>query len=190
LNGVPNLIRQAIRNSDGVKREKTGDFLTDLAYEALALPSLREPKIDVYGEDVTKGGNTAQRMVMPTGIKPTDTPKPADIMAANWNRKNPNKADTWFPQNPITKSYKNARGEVVGLTPIQRAELQRRQGVQIDRAMKQISPSEIANPSPQSIKKAKSLIEAARERVKNGFLRGDAKRPPSDDEILKDREKK
>lgn len=92
---VPNIIRQPLRNIDETPREYAS---SDWWYPAFPVPAGSAPKVDpATGEDKTKGGNAASRILFPP-VPPVAPISDLDKTLRKYNRENPEKA--WGPEAP------------------------------------------------------------------------------------------
>ncbi|MBP7950374.1 MAG: hypothetical protein KA004_12025 [Verrucomicrobiales bacterium] len=92
---VPNIIRQPLRNIDETPREYAS---SDWWYPAFPVPAGGAPKVDpATGEDKTKGGNAASRILFPP-VPPVAPISDLDKTLRKYNRENPEKA--WGPEAP------------------------------------------------------------------------------------------
>jgi RNA polymerase sigma factor (sigma-70 family) len=158
---VPNLIRQPLRNYD--------DFVPDakhsnLAYNLLPMPSLRQPKIDVYGNPVKKTGNWFTRMFTMAAIHPYDELKKADRLLIHWNNSHPR--DQKAVTEPGT-TYQDIHGKTQQMTPAQSTKYQIAAGKRFDQLLTgRFTSQQIAKPTEEDVKLIEKLHTQATEQIK------------------------
>lgn len=158
---VPNMIRQPIRSLDEWVRDyKSASPL----YQTLPLPSLAQPKINVYGQPVAKGGNAFSRMFISAGVKPDAQLQKADQFLLNWNREHP--AEAWAPTTPPA-TYHDAAGKTKQMTPAEETKFLQVSGRRAaDMLRGQLTESQVKRPSEEDLKRIKKIFEDAHEQTK------------------------
>lgn len=158
---VPNLIRQPLRALDEFVRENK---TAPAAYQTLPVAGLAEPKIDVYGHTVKKGGNAFSRIFLAAGIKPDEQLEKTDRLLLNWNREHP--GESWAPSTPLG-IYHDAAGKMQRMTgPELRKFLEVSGKRAAEQLRSQITESEIAHPKEEDIKKIQRIFENAHDETK------------------------
>lgn len=167
----PNVVKGTARDLDPMVRERSGmDFWEGLRYSAMPTAENAQPKVDVWGQDVEKGGSFAQRTFTPyknSGVidrgGATET---LNQWIRAWNRQNPD--DPYLPTAPGRSITENKVQYT--LTPEQWTEYKRRSGqLAVDRLNRmKLDP---ANPTERERDAVKRTIEFARERARKEMLR-------------------
>ncbi|TXH15599.1 MAG: hypothetical protein E6R03_06915 [Hyphomicrobiaceae bacterium] len=169
---VPNIIRQPIREADSNYRERTDSFMTEILYTVV--PAGQKPaKVDPYGNEETKRGNSAGRMFDPLDIGTKNDANPIDRMLIRWRdsgkwAKAPNEQDRkpWFP-SPITSAeFKHPKtGQNVKMNAEQLAEFRAMAGKRLTAILKR-EVVNFENPSMLDVEKVKDATSQARSEVK------------------------
>lgn len=125
----PNLVKGAVRDLDDTVRQRRGmSFWEGLQYAALPVGDTAQPKVDVWGGEVQKGGSFISRTVSPFRVtkkidRDADTERLNQWIRA-WNAQNPD--EPYLPQPPGNTITEN--GIQYTLTPEQWTEYQRLAG--------------------------------------------------------------
>ena len=173
---MPNLVKQALRESDPLFREKPQDF-KDMVVAAI-FPSGKitglPPKIDLYGKEQEKPGKTALgRIFEPTDTTVYGASEKTDKMLYNWIRQNPN-ADLVAPSSagktytdPITKE------KSVTMSADQYSKFVKVAGDRIKSQVKR-TPFNIDNPTEMDIKRFREIVSDSREIAKRVLVMQEA----------------
>jgi len=162
---VPNIIRQPLRNLDDYVRDTKH---ADAAYQALPAASLAQPKTNIYGGNVMKGGNPVMRLFFSTPLAADAQLAQADALLLNWNRANP--AEAYAPQQP-GDTYKRG-GKEIKMT----AEEYRRFSLAAGRLAvvnlrARLNAAKVARPTKEDVETVRKAFEDARTSAKERMFR-------------------
>jgi hypothetical protein len=169
---VPNIIRQPIREADTNYRERTDSYMTELLYSVV--PAGQKPeKIDPYGNEETKRGNSAGRMFDPLDIGTKNDVNPIDRMLIKWRdsgrwAKNPDENDRkpWFPSPILSAEFKHRKtGANVKMSSEQLAEFREQSGKRA-MALLKLQKLDMDNPTARDVEKVKDIISQSRSDMK------------------------
>jgi N12 class adenine-specific DNA methylase len=161
----PNLIKQPIREMDANFRERSDSFMQEVLYQ-VAPAGQKNAKRDPYGDEVTKTGNAAGRIIDMTEMG-TDTVNPVDAMLLRFRDKNPGKA--WFPSSITTAEFVNKRtGKPQKMTGDQLATFRELSG-KLTKALLKTQFINYNNPTEVDVKKVKSAYEQAKSKTKDAL---------------------
>lgn len=158
---APNLIRQVVRETDPVFREKADGFLDALSYAIWPHGQL-PGKRDIYGDEQKKEGAALSRVFDFTDAGMTDQ-NPYSEMLRRWRLKDPrNEEDESTPQSAYTRYNKPGEKKPVEMTPAQAARFKETAG---KRTMVRLKAQtfNLTNPSEYDIKRFKSAVEKGRD---------------------------
>jgi hypothetical protein len=168
---IPNIIKQPIRETDPVFRDRSDGFVEDLFYQMAPLGQ-KEAKLDPYGKPVTKTGNSVARIV---DIFDSGTSKvnPYDGMLLRWqtsgkwkDAKDERNQKPWFPSPIASATYRDPKtGKTVEMNATQLAKFRelsgRRTLALLDRAA-----LNTRNPSERDIDKMRDIVTDSRRYAK------------------------
>jgi RNA polymerase sigma factor (sigma-70 family) len=158
---VPNIIRQPLRNLDDYVRDTKH---ADALYQALPAANFAQPKVDIYGNDVKKGGNPIMRLFLTTPLKADEHLQNADRLLLNWNRENP--SQSYAPQDPPDTYKKN--GKEQKMTGDQYHRFTVASGRIASQILKStISPARVQNPKKEDVDAIRKAFEDARTMTRN-----------------------
>lgn len=158
---APNLIRQVVRETDPVFREKPDDFIEALSYAVWPHGQL-PAKRDLYGEVQEKEGNSFSRVFDFTDAGLTEQ-SPYSEMLRRWRLKDPkNDADQSTPQSAGNRYTPKGAKKPVEMTPPQTAEFKRVAGLRTLVRLK-ATPLNLTNPTEYDIKRFKDAVDSSRE---------------------------
>ena len=158
---APNLIRQVVRETDPVFREKPDDFIEALSYAVWPHGQL-PAKRDLYGEVQEKEGNSFSRVFDFTDAGLTEQ-SPYSEMLRRWRLKDPkNDADQSTPQSAGNRYTPKGAKKPVEMTPPQTAEFKRVAGLRTLVRLK-ATPLNLTNPTEYDIKRFKDAVDSGRE---------------------------
>jgi hypothetical protein len=153
---VPNIIRQPLRNVDDYARDTRGG---GLPYQALPAEGMAEPKVDVYGKKVEKGGNSVTRLFFTSPTKAYPELENADKLLLKWNQGNP--GETWAPE-PLRRTIKIG-ATTREMSPTEYREASEAAGARVRTMLAgRLSPAQVANPSEKDVELVKNAFEAGR----------------------------
>ncbi|MFT4177534.1 MAG: strawberry notch C-terminal domain-containing protein [Luteolibacter sp.] len=154
---VPNMLKQAVRETDPVFREK-GQSFSEMLAQSLFPYGQQEAARDLYGNEKTKAGNALTRIFDPTdtGIKEMSV---ADQVIFNWNRQNP--SDTKAPQEPNYNYKDPVTGKNQRMTPGQHAKFSEIAGKRAEVLLKR-QHFNIKNPTEYDMKRLEAALTEAR----------------------------
>lgn len=177
---VPNLIRQPLRNLDDyIRRSREAPA----AYSSFPAGGLAEPRINVYGQPVTKQGNWFTRQFFVAGVKPDAELQKADALLLNWNRHHPQNA--YAPSVPKT-SYIGHDGKDTQMTPEQATRFTEAVGRRFTLDLRgRINQHMIEHPSEDDIKTIKSIHTKALEDVKTQMFPKPLARPKTTTNVVR-----
>jgi hypothetical protein len=171
---MPNIIKQPLRESDSLYRDKANGFVEELSYQMFPYGQ-KEAKVDVYGQESKKTGTPVSRVfdVSDTG---TNKVHPVDAMLLRWRdsgdwNKLPNEADRkpWFPQEIYAADYKDpVSGIRRKMTPEQMKEFRTRAG-KLTEAMLARQNLNYDKPTYLDIEKVRETVGKARHQVKTSL---------------------
>lgn len=153
---VPNLIRQPLRNLDGLLRDSKGG---GIEYAMLPTAGHAPEKTDAYGNDVAKAGNKLSRIFLPTGTQPYPELEKADALLLRWNRENP--AEKWAPA-PLTRQVKMPHGQTRDMTGEEYRAAAQQAGASVRAALSGLTAQQVANPTGGDVKQIRDAFERAR----------------------------
>ena len=173
---MPNFVKQALRESDPLFRERPTEFKDMLiaatfpSGEITGLPA----KVNLYGQDQEKPGKTALgRIFDPTDTTVYGASEKTDKMLYNWIRQNPN-ADLVAPSSagktytdPITKE------KSVTMSADQYSKFVKVAGDRIKSQVKR-TPFNIDNPTEMDIKRFREIVSDSREIAKRVLVMQEA----------------
>lgn len=166
---MPNLLKQALRESDPLFREKPQDF-KDMVIAAM-FPSGeitgQAPKVDIYGNEQRKPGkSTISRILDPTDTTIYGASEKTDKMLYNWLRKNPN-PELVAPSTTNAKTYTDpiTKEQGVRMTDAQFEKFSKVSGDRIKSIVAR-TPFNIDNPTEQDIKRFRDIVSDSRELAK------------------------
>ncbi len=168
---IPNIIKQPIRESDGLYRERSNDFMQEVLYQAV--PHGQKPaKITPWGEQAEKTGTVATRIFDLTdgGI---DTVHPVDKMLLTWRdsgkwAKAPDEADRkpWFPAPISHATFRHPQtGQTVKMTEVQLAEFREKAGKATAAKLRALSLN-YESPTITDIEKVRKAVTESRSAIK------------------------
>ena len=165
---IPNIVRQPIREADTNYRERTDSFMTELLY-TIAPIGQKPAKVDPYGNEETKRGNSAGRMFDPLDIGTKNDANPIDKMLIRWRDSGkwaqaPNKSDRtpWFPESITNAEFKHTKtGQNVKMSSAQLDEYRRMAGKRAAALLKGQNLN-MEKPTARDIEKVKEAISQAR----------------------------
>lgn len=162
---VPNLLRQPLRSTDEWVRDAKS---APAGYLAAPAGALAEPKIDLYGNPIAKGGTMLSRLLFPAGTKAPAQMEKADKLLLNWTRQNPEaEGDTATPSAITTRAYTNARGEKAEMTGTEFRKFSELAGRFTMRNLAgKISQRQIDHPTEADVKLIKKAVQDARDEAK------------------------
>lgn len=159
---IPNIIKQPIREADGLYRERSNDFMQELLYQ-VAPYGQKEAKIDPYGRQAVKTGNPVGRVVDVTDAG-TDQVHPVDAMLLRFRDKHP--GEGWFPSPIVSAEFKHpVTGKSMKMSEAQLAEFRSMAGKRTDAILKR-EVVNFSNPSMMDVEKVKQSVTQARSEVK------------------------
>lgn len=162
---IPNIIKQPIREADGLYRERSNDFMQELLYQIVPYGQ-KEAKIDPYGREAVKTGNPVGRVVDVTDAG-TDKVHPIDAMLLRFRDKHP--GDGWFPSPIVSAEFKHpVTGKTMKMNEAQLAEFRSMAGKRTDAILKSQSIN-YNNPSQFDIDKVKESVTKARSDMKKAL---------------------
>lgn len=159
---VPNLIKQAVRESDPVFREKPTEFVEML--QRAAWPRGGPAAVDLYGEPQDKKGSDVGRVLDFTDFG-TEKVRPWDEMLWRYRQKNP--GDFYAPQTPMT-TYEQG-GKTVKMTPAQAARFKELAGLRTVALLK-LQPFNLTEPTEADRKRFEATVTKARSEVKKALI--------------------
>ena len=174
---VPNLIRQPIRAFDPYVRETSiegnpkdyaGRMAQRIGSQALPLGNFNQPKIDLYGNKMTKEGSVATRL---TPIQGEEIKKPeiADKLMANWNAKHPDEA--FAPDKPTRRYVDPVTGKVHYMDDKMFRKYSELAGKAFQQATRAaITPQMAKNPTEEDHKLVHKILEQSRKDAKQQVL--------------------
>lgn len=172
---IPNLIRQPVRESDPVFREKGDGFTEQLL--AAAYPQGLPAKHNVYGEKQEKdtalegGWGSLQRIFDFTDAGATKKAKPYDDMLLKYQQQHPAKA--WAP-GPAESSYKDpTTGKETKMNAKQAAFFHEKAG-KIVLANLSRETFNLKNPTEADIKKFQNTVDNARSTTRKALANSTA----------------
>jgi hypothetical protein len=168
---VPNIIKQPIRESDSVYRDKSNGFVEELSYQIFPTGQ-KEAKISVYGEESKKPGSSISRII-DFSDGGTEKVHPIDTMLLRWRdsgdwSKLPNEDDRkpWFPQDIFKSDYKDT---VTGI----RTEMDAKQLTEFRTMSGKLAAKVLArtqlnyeNPTFLDVEKVRDVISKSRRQTK------------------------
>lgn len=162
---VPNIIKQPIREADGLYRERSNSFMQEVLYQAVPYGQ-KDAKTDPYGREAVKTGTAATRIIDVTDGG-SDKVHPIDAMLLKFRDKHP--GESWFPA-PITHAEFKSRktGQNIKMDDAQLAEFRTMAGKRADAILKR-EVVNFANPSKMDVEKVKKAISQARSDMKNAL---------------------
>jgi hypothetical protein len=164
---VPNVVRQPIRNWDDAIRD--GKY-AGLGYSLTAAPDLAEQRADLYGKPMEKQGNALSRLLFPAGVVPTKYLEAGDKFLMSYNRV---AAEKYVPERYKPNDYqiKNAKGQLVPMTPAQIADFDRKSGTLFAIKLKAwLTPAVIAKPTEDHKKRFQEDLADARREVRSRMV--------------------
>jgi hypothetical protein len=162
---MPNLIKQAVRESDGYFRETPTEFQEMVLYGIWPAGLGRPIRTDLYGAPQKKDGGAAQRIVDFTDAGATAAPKDSDRMLYNWIRQNPateGLKSVPIPQGPSKEWTDPLTKEVKPMTAGQRAKFGEIAGIRL-RAMTKGMVFNTDTPTEFDMKRFSAAIDRSRE---------------------------
>ena len=168
---IPNVIKQPIRESDRVYRDKSNGFVEELSYQMFPRGQ-KEAKIDQWGEESEKTGTSLTRLIDVTDGG-TDKVHPVDTMLLKWRdsgdwSKLPDESDRkpWFPSDIYKSDYKDpVTGIRMEMDKKQLTEFRTRSG-KLTAAMLAQTKLNYEKPTFSDVEKVKKVISKARRQVK------------------------
>jgi hypothetical protein len=165
---VPNIVRQAVRESDPYFRQPADNY-ADMVKYGMWPRGITPPRVDLYGEAERRPGKHApKRMVDLTKSAVLGEPNPVDVMIHNWITKHGNDVDgVTIPTGQRQINYTHpVTGEKLTMTPGQKASYERLAGRFTSLALKS-TPLNIENPSEADMKTMNDMIRRARAYARN-----------------------
>jgi hypothetical protein len=160
---MPNLIKQAVRESDPYFREKPTEFVEML--QRAAWPRGGSISRDIYGEEQDKKGTSAGRVIDFTDFG-TEKIRDWDEMLWRYRQKNP--TDFYAPQSPVT-TYEHG-GKSVKMNPAQAARFKELAGLRTVALLK-LQPFNLTNPTELDRKRFEQTVTRARSEVKQALIK-------------------
>ena len=154
---MPNILKQAVRESDPVFREKPDDFMEMLA--RAVWPRGGPAAMDVYGEAQDKKGTSASRILDFTDFGGDDA-QPYDAMLWRYKQKNPDPKVYYAPQAP-SASY-TIGGVDKQMNAAQAARFKETAGKRTLVRLK-ATPLNLTDPKEADIKRFKDAVDAGRD---------------------------
>jgi hypothetical protein len=168
---IPNLIRQAVRESDPYFRQPADNF-ADMVRYALLPYGVTAPRVGLYGDAERRpGANAAKRVVDISKAAAFGAPNPADVMIRNWINQNGTKVEgISIPSVERTTDYIDpATKESKTMTPGQKASFDNLAGRFVQIAVKQAALN-IENPTQEDMKKMGKITASARAYARRTLL--------------------
>jgi len=162
---MPNLVKQAVRESDGYFRETPTEFQNMVLYGIWPAGMGRPIRTDLYGAPQKKDGSAAQRIVDFTDAGATDAPKDSDRMLYNWIRQNPateGLRSVPIPQGPSKNWTDPLTNKVQPMTAGQRAKFGEIAGTRL-RALTKGMVFNTDTPTEFDMKRFRAAIDRSRE---------------------------
>lgn len=162
---IPNIIKQPIREADGLYRERSNSFMQEMLYQ-IAPAGQKEAKVDPYGRPAEKTGTAAGRIIDVTDAG-TDKVHPVDAMLLRFRDKHP--GDSWFPAPIISAEFKHPKtGQNVKMNEAQLSEFRTLAGKRADAILKR-EVVNFTNPSMMDVEKVKKAVSQARTDMKKAL---------------------
>jgi hypothetical protein len=162
---MPNLIKQAVRESDGYFRETPTEF-QDMVLHGIWPAGMGRPvRTDLYGAPQKKDGSALQRMVDFTDAGETEPTKDSDRMLYNWIRQNPateGLKSVPIPQGPDKNWTDPLTKKVQPMTAGQRAKFGEIAGTRL-RALTKGMAFNAAKPTEFDMKRFRAAIDKSRD---------------------------
>lgn len=159
---IPNVIKQPIREADGLYRERSDSFMEEMLYQAFPYGQ-KDAKTDPWGKPATKVGTPAGRMFDPTDAG-TDKVNPIDDLLIRFSDKHPDQK--WFPQPIVNAEFKHkATGKDVAMNGEQLAEFREKAGLRTKAILKGMVVN-YENPSILDVEKVKEAVSKGRKEMK------------------------
>lgn len=159
---MPNLIKQAVRESDGYFRETPSEFQDMVLYGIWPAGMNRPVRTDLYGAPQKKDGSALQRMVDFTDAGVTEPTKDSDRMLYNWIRQNPENKDVPIPQGPDKNWVDPLTKDRKPMTAGQRAKFGEIAGTRL-RALTKGMPFNTDKPTEFDMKRFRDAIDKSRD---------------------------
>jgi hypothetical protein len=160
---MPNIVRQAVRESDPYFRQPADDFAGMVQY-GIWPRGQTPPRVDLYGNAERRPGqNALKRMVDLTKSAIHGEPNEVDVMIHNWLTKHGDGVDgVTIPSVQRTTTYTHpVTGERMQMTSGQKASYDRIAGRFIQIALKQ-TPLNIESPTEADMQQMNRMVTRAR----------------------------
>ena len=168
---IPNIIKQPLRETDNLYRERSNDFMQEVLYQVAPIGQ-KSPKVDPWGEQAEKAGFAATRIFDVTDMG-TDKPHPVDQMLIRWRdsgkwSKAADEADRkpWFPAPIANSTFKNPiTGQTVKMDEAQLAEFREKAGKATAAKLRGLSLN-YESPTITDIDKVRKTVTESRAAIK------------------------
>lgn len=168
---IPNIIKQPLRETDNLYRERSNDFMQEVLYRVAPIGQ-KSPKVDPWGEQAEKAGFAATRIFDVTDMG-TDKPHPVDQMLIRWRdsgkwSKAADEADRkpWFPAPIANSTFKNPiTGQTVKMDEAQLAEFREKAGKATAAKLRGLSLN-YESPTITDIDKVRKTVTESRAAIK------------------------
>lgn len=171
---VPNVIKQPLRETDNLYRERSNDFMQEVLYQVAPIGQ-KAAKVDPWGQVSEKTGTAATR-IFDVSDMGTDTVHPVDKMLLKWRdsgkwSKAADEADRkpWFPSPISSATFENPRtGQTVKMNEAQLAEFREKAGKATAAKLKGLSLN-YENPTITDIEKVRKAVTESRRAIKSAL---------------------
>ena len=171
---MPNIIKQPIREADGLYRERSNDFMQELLYQVAPIGQ-KSAKVTPWGDQAEKTGFAATRIFDVTDAG-TDTIHPVDKMLLTWRdsgkwAKAPDEADRrpWFPA-PISNATftHKVTGQTVKMDEAQLSEFREKAGKTTAAKIKSLNLN-YDSPTALDIENVRKAVADSRRMMKDAL---------------------